>query len=369
MRVQRVAAVGGLEESWTLLGPDWVPVVPVDEFLSHLTDQRRSPNTVKAYAHDLKDFFGYLGLRGLPWDRLRYDELAGFKPWLRLPPAGRAGALAVLPTVTSACTESTINRKLAAVTSFYEFHARHGVEVSLTIRSASRSAGTSRSSFRPFLDHVRRTRPQRSDLRLREPQHHARTLTAEQIAALIAATAHRRDAVLLRLLADTGVRIGEALGLRHSDIVTADGAVEVRRRDNANRARAKTWERSVPVGPGWLRDHADYLHYEYGDLDSDYVFVGLWSHPRGRALTYATVADLFTRLTRRTGIAATPHMFRHAYATRLLRAGVRAETVQKLLGHASVSTTTDTYGHLTIEDVRRDLQAAGCLDAHTTVQA
>ena len=366
MRVQRVAAVGGLEESWTLLGRDWVPVAPVDQFLSHLTDQRRSPNTVKAYAHDLKDYFAYLEHRGLAWDRLRYDELAAFKPWLRLPAEARLGAaLAVLPSVTSACAESTINRKLAALTAFYEFHARHGVEVALTIRSASRPVRSSRSSFRPFLTHVKRSRPQRSDLKVKQPQRHVRTLSDEQVATLLAATTHRRDEVLLRLLNETGLRIGEALGLRHEDVTTADGTIEVKQRENANRARAKTRERSVPFGAGWLRRHADYLHYEYGDLDSDYVFVGLWSHPRGRALSYAAVSDLFTRLSRRTGITATPHMFRHSYATRLLRAGVRAETVQKLLGHASVSTTIETYGHLTIEDARHDLQIAGCLDQET----
>jgi integrase/recombinase XerD len=157
------------------------------------------------------------------------------------------------------------------------------------------------------------------------------------------------------------LRIGEALGLRHEDIRTADGVVDVRARDNANGARAKTWERQVPVSSAWFLLHAEYLHREYGDLDSDYVFVGLWSRPIGRPLTYGAVADLFTRLSQTTGVVATPHLLRHTYATRLLRAGVKAEIVQKLLGHASVSTTIDTYAHLTVEDVRRELHRAGLL--------
>ena len=41
--------------------------------------------------------------------------------------------------------------------------------------------------------------------------------------------------------------------------------------------------------------------------------------------------------------------------------GVKAEVVQKLLGHASVSTTIDTYSHLGIEDVREQLVRAGLL--------
>ena len=56
MRVQRVAPLEAGEESWKVLGDDWRQVAPVERFLSHLTDQRRSPNTVKAYARDLKDY-------------------------------------------------------------------------------------------------------------------------------------------------------------------------------------------------------------------------------------------------------------------------------------------------------------------------
>jgi integrase/recombinase XerD len=46
----------------------------------------------------------------------------------------------------------------------------------------------------------------------------------------------------------------------------------------------------------------------------------------------------------------------------LLRRGVPAEVVQKLLGHASVTTTTETYQHLEVEDLRRVLRDKGCLD-------
>ncbi len=54
MRVQRVLMPGSGEESWTLLGNDHIPVEPVERFLSYLASAEKSPNTVKAYAHDLK---------------------------------------------------------------------------------------------------------------------------------------------------------------------------------------------------------------------------------------------------------------------------------------------------------------------------
>jgi integrase/recombinase XerD len=54
--------------------------------LAYLTDIERSPNTSKAYAHDLKDWFSFLGVRGLDWREVRLENVGEFVAWLRLPP-------------------------------------------------------------------------------------------------------------------------------------------------------------------------------------------------------------------------------------------------------------------------------------------
>jgi len=156
------------------------------------------------------------------------------------------------------------------------------------------------------------------------------------------------------------MRIGEALGLRHEDLNIAEPRVSIVARDNDNRARAKGGRsRFIPASGELIRLYADYLNGEYGPLDSDYVFVNLWGRPHGRPLTYPAVYDLVGRLRRRTGIGFGPHWFRHTYATWLLRRGAGMESVKELLGHASITTTVDTHGHLTIEDARATLEAAG----------
>lgn len=91
MRVQRVLALGSMVESWTLLGDDLRPVDPVESFLAYLAAIERSPNTIKAYAHDLKDWWVYLDSRGLDWQRVDLEAMAGFVAWLRLPPAAPGG--------------------------------------------------------------------------------------------------------------------------------------------------------------------------------------------------------------------------------------------------------------------------------------
>ena len=194
---------------------------------------------------------------------------------------------------------------------------------------------------------------------LKVPRKHPRILTAAEMQAILDACDRLRDRLLFAVLHDTGMRIGEALGLRHEDIAIAEKTITVTPRDNANRARAKTGVRTIPASAELMRLYADYLNREYGALDSDYVFVNLWSAPLGRPWSYSAVYDLVERLRTRTGITFGPHLYRHTYATWLLRRGAGMESVKELLGHASITTTIDTYGHLTVEDARTTLEAAG----------
>ena len=77
MRVRRVLMPGSGAESWTVLGEDHVPVEPVERFLAFLAAIERSPNTVRAYAHDLKDWFAFLNRHGLDWRAATAEEVAG----------------------------------------------------------------------------------------------------------------------------------------------------------------------------------------------------------------------------------------------------------------------------------------------------
>jgi integrase/recombinase XerD len=138
MHVQQVAVPASPAGSWTVLGDDGVPVEPVERFLAYLTDIERSPNTVKAYAHDLKDYWGFLAHRGLDWREVRLEDIGEYVAWLRLPPAGRDGVVAVLPSAGSHVGAVTINRKLAALAAFYQHQVRQGVDVGELLTCACR---------------------------------------------------------------------------------------------------------------------------------------------------------------------------------------------------------------------------------------
>ncbi|PKV92597.1 phage integrase family protein with SAM-like domain [Amycolatopsis echigonensis] len=78
MLVQRVVSPASPLESWTVLGDDDAPVGPIERYLAYLTDIERSPNTIKAYAHDLKDWFAFLDGRGVDWREVRLEDIGEF---------------------------------------------------------------------------------------------------------------------------------------------------------------------------------------------------------------------------------------------------------------------------------------------------
>ena len=116
---------------------------------------------------------------------------------------------------------------------------------------------------------------------LKVPRKLPRILTVAETQAILAACTRLRDRFFFALLHETGCRAGEALGLRHEDVAAAEREVAIVARENANGARAKSGGRTVPVGAELIRLYADYLHGEYGGIDSDYVFVNLWARAAG----------------------------------------------------------------------------------------
>jgi len=355
VRVQRmVMPVTGVQ-SWTVVNDEFVTVAPVETYLAHLAAIERSPNTVKAYAHGLRLWFEFLDARSLAWDNIGVEEVSRFVAWLRAP----GDNVIVLNDRAALRSEATVNRHLAAVFGLYDFHHRSGVKVAADLVAWRR---VPRGAYKPFLHHVTAGRPIATrPVKLRTQRRLPRTLEPSEVTAILSACDRLRDRFLFALLAETGMRVGQALGLRHEDFVSRDRRVViVPRNDNVNGARAKCREAvGLPVSAQLVRLYSNYMHIEYGTLDSDYVFVNLWSAPLGRPMRYDAVAKLVTRLRRKTGIEFSPHTLRHTRATELIRSGAPIEVVSKLLTHRSVTTTSSTYVHLDTEDLRAALERAG----------
>ncbi len=141
---------------------------------------------------------------------------------------------------------------------------------------------------------------------------------------------NKRDLALLMLIYGCGLRIGEALSLTYGDLAIAVDSLTVTGKGNK--------QRMVPLLPMVKNALADYTAAcPYPLTDIAPLFLG----KRGKALDPAIFQLQIRKARRALGLpdTATPHAFRHSFATHLLSAGGDLRTIQELLGHASLSTT------------------------------
>ncbi len=137
--------------------------------------------------------------------------------------------------------------------------------------------------------------------------------------------------LIVRLLVVTGLRIGELTHTRLRDVNGAGAQIRVMGKGSRERTVYVTNHRL-------LEDFAVYLSQRRQDGTPDsFVFL----NTRGGRLTEAAFRKRLRQLSADLQIAPhiTPHRFRHSAATLLIEEGVDIRLVQRLLGHASISTT------------------------------
>jgi integrase len=155
---------------------------------------------------------------------------------------------------------------------------------------------------------------------------------------------------LFELLAFTGLRIGEALGLTWADVDFERDILRVHRQLSRYRehARLKTeaGRRQIVLAPGMIRLlRAKWLASPHKGPD-DFIF----STSTGRGLDYRKVGEAFRLAVRRTGIREdgriSLHSLRHGFASLLIAEGLDIVFVSRQLGHADASVTLSVYAHL-----------------------
>ncbi len=147
-----------------------------------------------------------------------------------------------------------------------------------------------------------------------------------------------RDTALLMLIYGCGLRISEALSLQVGDVLDAQGDLRILGKGKK--------ERSVPLLPVVSAHIVEYLrlcpHHQRGAKKAA-LFVGV----RGGELQPAIFQKQLQHIRSLLGLpdSATPHAFRHSFATHLLARGGDLRDIQELLGHESLS-TTQRYTHV-----------------------
>lgn len=162
------------------------------------------------------------------------------------------------------------------------------------------------------------------------------------------------DAVLYQLLLSTGLRIGEACALEWGDIDLENGTIAINKTYNKNlkflsTAKTQSGNRVVSVDKKTLRSLKLYqmrqrqLFNEVGARVSEVVF----ATPTRKYFNASVRQSALDTRCKEAGIERfTFHAFRHTHASLLLNAGISYKELQYRLGHANISMTLDTYGHL-----------------------
>ena len=330
---------------WVMLDQNYEIIEPIQRYLTFLTTNK-SPNTVKSYGQNLKYWWEFLVNKCLDWREINLSDLEDFAYWLRVSDTSKVISMQPVEAIRS---ERTVNHAITTVTNFYDYHIANQTVNFKQFERFYMPNGISRTGSKGLLTGIAKRKPLRQKLiKLKEKKKFPGCLTDEQVETLVNACNRLRDKLIILMLNGTGLRKGELLCLMHDDVGDFDqNYIRVLKRDHhPNEARVKGQERTIPVVPELLKMYNDYLIYEYPDTDSGYVFVNIWEGEIGQPMNPYVINTMFRRLSKKTGIHVYPHLFRHSYATRLLKTGFAPERVKHLLGHASIKTTLDVYSHV-----------------------
>jgi integrase/recombinase XerD len=354
-----------------LVDADGGPVREVDGFLGLLAVREYSPNTVRAYAHDLQKLFLFLQQQDLAVAEFTPARAMDFLKWLRLLSSSRRAQrleLGVAEGEGRVLSPKTCNRIMAAVSSFYEYliacevySGRENPLVKVADQAASRVPGR----HRPPLASAAAQRPVRRVLRVRTVEALPRPMEPDVYAALLGQLRTRRDRALLEVMWEGGLRPGEVLGLRLEDISYGRRRITVRKRADHPRGVQQKSRRDRVVD--LFEDRAlpalnDYVMRERpADTDSVWVFlVGGRGKRRGEPLGYDAMVRMFARAAERAGVRdawLTPHSLRHSHATRMFQGGMRELTLMARLGHATPD-SMKVYTRVSDPDVVKDYRLA-----------
>ena len=287
----------------------------INEFLNYLKFERnRSDLTIKNYGEDLRtfeEFYGNLDSR-LSWKSVDSDII---RDWME-------------SMMDKGNNATSINRRLSALRSFYRFALARKLVDKDPVHGV-----TGPKKGRPLPQFLKENEMDR-------------LLDAESWTESFEDV---RDRTIIMTFYDTGIRLSELIGLDDCMVDFSNRQLKVTGKRNKQRV--------IPFGEELLATFRDYMKCRDKEVNrqSEALFVSA----KGQRMTSSQVREAVRKNLSKvcTLKKRTPHVLRHTFATAMLNNKAGIESVKKLLGHESLS-TTEIYTHTTFEQLKREYYSA-----------
>lgn len=287
----------------------------IDRFVDYLRFEKgRAILTVDSYRRDLENFQNYFTRLsdGITWQTVDTDII---RDWME-------------NMMDKGNSSASINRRLSALRSFYRYAMARGL---VSKDPAYGVVGPKKEKTLPYF-----VKESQMDNLLDEANW---GVSYEDL----------RNRMILMVFYETGVRLSELVGLNDNSISWPEKVLRVIGKRNK--------ERVVPLGDKLLRELTDYVSVR--DRCVERCSNALFLTKDGERAKPAQVRFMVERNLRKfcTLKKVSPHVLRHTFATAMLNHGADLESVKRLLGHESL-TTTEVYTHVTFEQLKREYKTA-----------
>lgn len=287
----------------------------IDRFVDYLRFEKgRAILTVDSYRRDLENFLNYFTRLSddITWQTVDTDII---RDWME-------------NMMDKGNSSASINRRLSALRSFYRYAMARGL---VSKDPAYGVVGPKKEKTLPYF-----VKESQMDNLLDEANW---GVSYEDL----------RNRMILMVFYETGVRLSELVGLNDNSISWPEKVLRVIGKRNK--------ERVVPLGDKLLRELTDYVSVR--DCCVERRSNALFLTKDGERAKPAQVRFMVERNLRKfcTLKKVSPHVLRHTFATAMLNHGADLESVKRLLGHESL-TTTEVYTHVTFEQLKREYKTA-----------
>ena len=289
--------------------------MPLIHFLEYLQlEKKYSPHTIAAYKHDLASFHIFLQ-KVYDQQELNQVNYSQVRSW-------------IVELVDSGISNSSINRKISSLRSFYNFLLK-SKQIEISPLARHRSLKVAKKMQVPFSE---------AEVRMALEVNGGNTFE------------EMRNKLIVELFYSTGIRRSELIGIELRNVDLATGVLKVLGKRNK--------ERIIPLLPSVIASIEAYLLARLevaGGPEEEHLFLtgrGVKMYDR---LVYDIIKNYFRGVSSK--LKQSPHILRHSFATHLLNQGADLNSVKELLGHSSLA-ATQVYTHNSIAELHKVYEKA-----------